>query len=47
MLPKGALEEFKRLYKQEFGEELSDKNTLEKATRFLGLMRLIRKLPPW
>jgi len=31
-LSKEAIEEFKRIYKAEFGEELSDQDTTERAT---------------
>ncbi len=41
-----SLEEFKRLYREEFGEELSDREALEIAQRLLGFVMLVcRPLP--
>ena len=41
-----ALEEFKKIYKKEFGEDLSDDEALEIAQRVLGFFSLIyRPLP--
>jgi hypothetical protein len=45
-LSKEAVEEFKRIYKVEFGEEISDREATEKAIRLINLMRVIyRKIP--
>ena len=45
-IPKEALEEFKKLYKEEFGENLSDKEALDIAQRLLGFCFLVcRPLP--
>ena len=45
-ISKESLEEFKKLYKQEFGVELSDKDALEIAQRLLGFCLLVcRPLP--
>lgn len=43
---KESLDEFKKLYKLEFGEDLSDRDALEIAQRVLGLVMLVcRPLP--
>jgi len=45
-LSKEALEEFKRIYKAEFGEEISDQEALDKATRLINLVRIVyQKMP--
>jgi len=41
MISKESLEKFKRLYKERFKEELSDEETLRKATRLLNLYRAV------
>jgi len=41
MISKKSLKKFKRLYKKRFGEELSDKVALDKATRLLNLYRAV------
>ena len=41
MISKQSLKTFKKLYKARFGEELTDKQTLEKATRLVGLFRAV------
>ena len=41
MISKESLEKFKRLYKARFKEELSDEETLRKATRLLNLYRAV------
>ncbi len=43
MISEESLEKFERTYKKEFGEELSDKDTLEKATKLLRLVEIIYK----
>jgi len=40
MLPKEAIEEFKKLYKKIFKERLSDKDASEVANKFYNLWRL-------
>jgi aldehyde:ferredoxin oxidoreductase len=45
-LSKEVIEEFKQIYKQEFGEEISDQEAMEKATRLINLMRIICKRIP-
>ena len=45
-LSKEAIEEFKRIYKTEFGEEISDREATEKAIRLINLIRVIyRRIP--
>ncbi len=46
MISKKALEEFKKIYKAEFGEELSASEAMEKSTRFLNLMKVIMRPIP-
>ena len=47
MIPsKEAIEEFKEIYKKEFGEELSDQDATERATKLLNLMEAIYKPIP-
>lgn len=46
MISKIALSEFKEIYLREYGEELADKEALEKATQFLSLMKAIYKPIP-
>ena len=46
MISKKALAEFKKIYKTEFGLELSEADALAKATRFLNLMRVIMRPIP-
>ena len=43
MISKEALEEFKRIWKKEFGTEISDSDALESATKLLNLMKIIYK----
>lgn len=42
-LSKEAIEEFKEIYKKEFGEEISDQEALEKATKLLRLIEIVYK----
>jgi len=41
MISRESLEKFKKLYKERFGEELSDKVALDKATRLVNLYRAV------
>jgi len=41
MISEESLEEFKRLYKNCFHEDLSDQDALEKAAKLLNLMRAV------
>lgn len=43
MISQEALEEFKAIYKKQFGIDLSDQDALEKATKLLTLMKLVYK----
>ena len=43
MISKEALEEFKTIWKKEFGEEISDEKALDKATRLLNLFKAVYK----
>ena len=45
-ISKEELEEFKKIYKEEFGEDLSDEEAREVAQRLLGFIKLVyRPLP--
>ena len=46
MLPLKAIEEFKVIYKQEFDEDLSEKEALEAATNVMNLFQLIYRPIP-
>jgi len=41
MISEEALKQFKTLWKEDYGEELSDELALEKALLFLGLINLV------
>jgi hypothetical protein len=41
MLPKEAIEEFKKIYKKRFNEELSNNEALYKASMLLNLYKTI------
>ncbi len=40
-ISKEALEEYKAIYKKEFGKDISDKEALKQAIRLLTLMKII------
>jgi len=42
MIKKESLEEFKKLYFQNYGTKLDDKEALQKALRILNLVRTVR-----
>ena len=42
-IPPAALEEFKRIYKEEYGKDLSDAEAYENASKMLRLMELVYK----
>jgi hypothetical protein len=42
-ISKKDLKEFKDLYKREFGKDLSDADSLEKATKLLMLVKAVYK----
>ena len=46
MISNKALDKFKRIYETEFGEKLPDHEAMEKATKFLNLMRVIMRPIP-
>lgn len=46
MLSKESIEKYKAIYKEEFGEELSDENAMEQATRLLNLARVVYQPMP-
>jgi hypothetical protein len=41
MVPKEALEEFKEIWKKEYGEDISDDYALERATTLLTLFDIV------
>lgn len=41
MISQEALEEFKKIYKKEFGEDISDKDALNEATNLLNLYKTV------
>jgi len=41
MISKESLDEFKKIYKEEFGEEISNEEALEKAINLLNLFNAI------
>lgn len=43
MISKESLEEFKRIYRKEFGKDISDQDALESATKLLNLLRVVYK----
>jgi len=47
MISKQSLKIFKRLFKARFGEELTDKEALERATRLVGLFRAVYSPSPY
>ena len=46
MLPQKAIDEFKEIYKKEFGKELSDKEAKLKANELMELFRVLLKPTP-
>ena len=43
MISKEHLDKFKKIYKEQFGIELSEQDALEKATKCLRLVELVYK----
>lgn len=43
MLPKEAVDEFKKIYEKEFGKKLSDKAAVKKANDFMRLYKILVK----
>ena len=46
MISKEHLEKFKTIYKNQFREEISDREALEQATKLLNLMNVIYRPIP-
>jgi hypothetical protein len=46
MISKEALEEYKKIYKKQFGEDVSDVEALAGANRLLSLMSIIYRPIP-
>jgi len=44
-LSKKAIKDFKKIYKEEFGDNLNDKEACEKFLRLVNLLRVILKVP--
>jgi len=42
-IPKEHLDKFKKIYKKQFKEELSDSEALEKATKLIRLIEIVYK----
>ena len=47
MLPKKAIEEFKKIYKKSYGIELSDEETTDKANRLVNLYKAVYSDDKW
>lgn len=43
MISNERLEEFKRIYRKEFGRDISDQDALESATKLLNLLKIVYK----
>ena len=46
MLPTEAIEEFKQIYKKEFGIEISDEESLRRASNLVNLYRAVYDTGP-
>lgn len=47
MLPKKAIEEFKKIYKKSYGVELSDEKATDKANRLVNLYKAVYSDEIW
>jgi hypothetical protein len=47
MLPKKAIEEFKKIYKKSYGVELSDEDAADKANRLVNLYKAVYSDEVW
>lgn len=47
MLPKKAIEEFKKIYKKSYGVELSDEEATDKANRLVNLYKAVYSDETW
>ena len=43
MISKESLEEFKKIYRKQFGKDIFDQDALESATKLLNLLRVVYK----
>lgn len=43
MISNEQLDEFKRIYRKEFGKDISDQDALESATKLLNLLEVVYK----
>ena len=43
-LSKGSIEEFKKIWKKEFKEDISDQKAYEEGTRFINFFKLLYKI---
>ncbi len=41
MIPQEAIREFKEIYRKKFGEEITEKDALDKALRILNLYKTV------
>ncbi len=41
MISTESLEEFKRIYRKQFGKDISDQDALESATKLLRFMKIV------
>lgn len=41
MLSKEALEDFKKIWREQFGEDISNEDAMEQATRLLNICRVV------
>jgi len=44
-LSRETIEEFRKIYKQEFGEDITDKEAYDKFLRLVNLLRVVLKEP--
>ena len=47
MLPKKAIEEFKKIYKKSYGVDLSDEEATDKANRLVNLYKAVYSDEKW
>lgn len=43
MISQEALKEYKKIYRKQFGKDISDVDALEQATKLLNLMKIVYK----
>jgi len=46
MIPQKTLDEYKRIYKEKTGEDLSDQEALEQATKLITLVKAVYRPIP-